>query len=166
MNGVLNFSNLFSSANARSLAAPVFIILILAMLVLPLPPFALDMLFTFNIALSIMVLLVSLSTRKALEFAAFPTVLLLSTLLRLSLNVASTRVVLLEAPPLARALFRHTELGDEIPATLYAAVAEVLAYVFQLRHYQQVGGAYPDAPTALPVPPELDPLQAVTGANA
>ena len=66
------------------------------MLVLPLPTFLLDMLFTFNIALSIMVLLVSLSTKKALDFAAFPTVLLLSTLLRLSLNVASTRVVLLE----------------------------------------------------------------------
>lgn len=69
-------------------------------------------------------------------------------------------VPLLEAPPLARALFRHTELGDEIPATLYAAVAEVLAYVFQLRHFQQVGGAYPNVPTSLPVPPELDPLQA------
>ena len=73
---------------------------------------------------------------------------------------AENRVPLLEAPPLARALFRHTELGDEIPATLYAAVAEVLAYVFQLRHFQQVGGAYPNVPTALPVPPELDPLQA------
>ncbi|MBT9590882.1 MAG: flagellar biosynthesis protein FlhA [Thiobacillus sp.] len=96
MNGTLSLSNIFSSANARSFAAPIFIILILAMLVLPLPPFALDMLFTFNIALSIMVLLVGLSTKKALDFAAFPTVLLLSTLLRLSLNVASTRVVLLE----------------------------------------------------------------------
>jgi len=73
---------------------------------------------------------------------------------------AENNVPLLEAPPLARALFRHTELGDEIPATLYAAVAEVLAYVFQLRHYRQVGGAYPTTPTALPVPPELDPLQA------
>ncbi len=96
MNGTLNLSNLFNPANARAMAAPVFIVLILAMLVLPLPPFVLDMLFTFNIALSIMVLLVSLSTKKALDFAAFPTVLLLSTLLRLSLNVASTRVVLLE----------------------------------------------------------------------
>ncbi len=96
MNGALNLGNLFNSANLRALAAPIFIILILAMLVLPLPPLALDMLFTFNIALSIMVLLVSLSTKKALDFAAFPTVLLLSTLLRLSLNVASTRVVLLE----------------------------------------------------------------------
>lgn len=72
---------------------------------------------------------------------------------------AEHKVPLLEAPPLARALFRHTELGDEIPAKLYAAVAEVLAYVFQLRLYQQAGGVYPDAPTALPVPPELDPLQ-------
>ena len=72
---------------------------------------------------------------------------------------AEHKVPMLEAPPLARALFRHTELGDEIPATLYAAVAEVLAYVFQLRHFQQVGGAYPDKPTELPVPPELDPLQ-------
>ncbi|MHB1085048.1 MAG: flagellar biosynthesis protein FlhA [Thiobacillus sp.] len=96
MNGTLSLSNLFSATHARSMAAPIFIILILAMLVLPLPPFALDMLFTFNIALSIMVLLVGLSTKKALDFAAFPTVLLLSTLLRLSLNVASTRVVLLE----------------------------------------------------------------------
>ncbi len=73
---------------------------------------------------------------------------------------AEHKVPLLEAPPLARALFRHTELGDEIPATLYAAVAEVLAYVFQLRHFQQAGGAYPNTPTALPVPPELDPLNA------
>ncbi len=98
MNGNLSFSSIFTSANARALAAPVFILLVLAMLVLPLPPIALDMLFTFNIALSIMVLLVSLSTRKALDFAAFPTVLLLATLLRLSLNVASTRVVLMEGP--------------------------------------------------------------------
>ncbi|MFN3716122.1 MAG: flagellar biosynthesis protein FlhA [Thiobacillus sp.] len=96
MNGTLNLGNLFNSANLRAMAAPIFIVLILAMLVLPLPPLALDMLFTFNIALSIMVLLVSLSTKKALDFAAFPTVLLLSTLMRLSLNVASTRVVLME----------------------------------------------------------------------
>lgn len=70
---------------------------------------------------------------------------------------AEHSVPLLEAPPLARALFRHTELGDEIPATLYAAVAEVLAYVFQLRHFQRAGGQYPVAPSDLPVPPELDP---------
>ncbi|MFP5403647.1 MAG: flagellar biosynthesis protein FlhB [Gammaproteobacteria bacterium] len=79
---------------------------------------------------------------------------------------AEHNIPMLEAPPLARALFRHTDLGDEIPATLYTAVAEVLAYVFQLRHYKQAGGAYPEAPVALPVPPELDPLQSGAGARA
>lgn len=67
-------------------------------------------------------------------------------------------VPMLEAPPLARALFRHAELGDEIPEALYTAVAEVLAYVFQLRAFRQQGGAHPDAPTDLDVPAELDPL--------
>ena len=66
-------------------------------------------------------------------------------------------VPLLEAPPLARALYTHTDLGDEIPEKLYAAVAEVLAYVFQLRTFRQSGGARPSQPNDLPVPPELDP---------
>src|SRR5262245_30025931 len=69
--------------------------MILAMMILPLPPFLLDLLFTFNIALAMVVLLASAYTHKPLDFAAFPTILLLSTLMRLSLNVASTRVVLL-----------------------------------------------------------------------
>jgi len=81
---------------SKGLVGPVLIILILSMMVLPLPPFLLDLLFTFNIALSIMVLLVSMYTMKALDFAAFPAVLLFTTLLRLSLNVASSRVVLME----------------------------------------------------------------------
>ncbi|MGF6858144.1 flagellar biosynthesis protein FlhA [Paraburkholderia sp. CI3] len=85
-----------SSTNLRALAGPVLICMILGMMILPLPPFLLDLLFTFNIALSVMVLLVSMYTMKPLDFAAFPSVLLFSTLLRLSLNVASTRVVLLE----------------------------------------------------------------------
>jgi flagellar biosynthesis protein FlhA len=80
----------------QKLAAPILVILVLAMMVLPLPPFLLDLLFTFNIALSMIVLLISLYTRKPLEFSIFPTVLLLTTLMRLSLNVASTRVVLME----------------------------------------------------------------------
>jgi len=84
------------SANLRGMAGPILIVMILAMMVLPLPPFLLDILFTFNIAIAVMVLLVSMNTTKALDFAAFPTVLLITTLLRLSLNVASTRVVLLE----------------------------------------------------------------------
>ncbi|WP_341313935.1 flagellar biosynthesis protein FlhA [Paraburkholderia sp. IMGN_8] len=85
-----------SSTNLRALAGPVLICMILGMMILPLPPFLLDLLFTFNIALSVMVLLVSMYTMKPLDFAAFPSVLLFSTLLRLSLNVASTRIVLLE----------------------------------------------------------------------
>ncbi len=82
--------------NARVVGAPLLIIIVLAMMVLPLPPFLLDLLFTFNIALAVMVLLTSVNTQKALEFAAFPTVLLVTTLLRLSLNVASSRVVLMD----------------------------------------------------------------------
>jgi flagellar biosynthetic protein FlhB len=68
------------------------------------------------------------------------------------------KVALLEAPPLARALYKHTEIGDEIPEQLYSAVAEVLAYVFQLRSYSKSGGKYPDRPTKLAVPAEMDPL--------
>ena len=80
----------------KALMAPMFIILVLAMMVLPLPPFALDLLFTFNIAMALMVMIVASYMLRPLDFAAFPTVILLTTLLRLSLNVASTRVVLLE----------------------------------------------------------------------
>lgn len=87
---------LLAGANLRALAGPVLICMILGMMILPLPPLLLDLLFTFNIALSVMVLLVSMYTMKPLDFAAFPSVLLFSTLLRLSLNVASTRIVLLE----------------------------------------------------------------------
>jgi flagellar biosynthesis protein FlhA len=76
-------------------AAPAMIMVLLAMLVLPLPPFLLDVFFTFNIAISLVVLLVASYTRKPLEFAVFPAVLLLTTMLRLGLNVASTRAVLM-----------------------------------------------------------------------
>lgn len=82
--------------SSRALAAPILIIMMLAMMILPLPAFALDILFSFNIALSIIILLTSLYTVKPLDFMAFPIVLLVSTMLRLSLNVASTRVVLTE----------------------------------------------------------------------
>jgi len=67
------------------------------------------------------------------------------------------RVPILEAPPLARALYRHVELGAEIPELLYNAVAEVLVYVFQLRRYMNYGGPAPRTPQALPIPPNLDP---------
>jgi len=78
------------------LGAPFVIMVILAMIMLPLPAFLLDLLFTFNIAFSLIILLVVVYTLKPLEFAAFPTVILLATLLRLALNVASTRIVLLQ----------------------------------------------------------------------
>ena len=92
----LSWQSLVRPENLKALAAPILIILILSMMVLPLPPFMLDLFFTFNIAMSIMVMLVALYTLKPLDFSAFPTVLLVTTLLRLSLNVASTRIVLLE----------------------------------------------------------------------
>jgi flagellar biosynthesis protein FlhA len=87
---------LANSQNKASLAAPILIIMLLAMMVLPLPAFILDIFFSFNIALAVIVLLTSLYTVKPLDFMAFPTILLVSTMLRLSLNVASTRVVLTE----------------------------------------------------------------------
>jgi len=84
-------------ANAlKALVLPAFVVMMLAMMVLPLPPFMLDLLFTFNIALALVVMMVSAQMVKPLDFAALPTVLLVTTLLRLSLNVASTRVVLME----------------------------------------------------------------------
>lgn len=66
-------------------------------------------------------------------------------------------VLTMESPKLARALYAHTELGDEIPEALYSAVAEVLAYVFQMRTFKQEGGFRPEMPKALPVPEALDP---------
>src|SRR6187549_2624786 len=80
----------------RALMAPLVVVMILAMMVLPLPAFALDLLFTFNIAMALMVMMVAAYMVRPLDFAAFPAVILLTTLLRLSLNVASTRIVLLE----------------------------------------------------------------------
>ncbi len=82
--------------NRAFMAIPVMLLAILAMIILPLPPWLLDILFTFNIVLAIMVLLVSVSIRRPLDFSVFPTLLLLATLMRLTLNVASTRVVLIE----------------------------------------------------------------------
>src|SRR5690606_16190560 len=85
-----------SAKGFQVLAAPIAVLLVLVMMILPLPPLALDIFFTFNIAMAVMVMMVSATMLRPLDFAAFPSVLLLTTLLRLSLNVASTRVVLLE----------------------------------------------------------------------
>ncbi|WP_079324998.1 flagellar biosynthesis protein FlhA [Vibrio sp. L85] len=75
---------------------PIVLLMVLAMVILPLPPLLLDALFTFNIVLAILVLLVSTTAKRPLDFSVFPTILLVATLLRLTLNVASTRIVLLE----------------------------------------------------------------------
>ena len=85
----------FGEFARNGLGVPLLVMVVLAMMVLPLPAFLLDIFFTFNITLSIMILLAVIYVRRALEFATFPTVLLGATLLRLGLNVASTRIVLI-----------------------------------------------------------------------
>ena len=89
------FLTRLKQVDANGLGAPALLLIILAMVVLPLPSFLLDVFFTFNIIISLIVLLVCIYSEKPLDFLAFPTVILLATLLRLALNVASTRVVLL-----------------------------------------------------------------------
>jgi flagellar biosynthesis protein FlhA len=96
MNPILARASKLVGPNASALAAPLFIVAVLAMMVLPLPAFVLDLAFTFNIAMALMVVMVAAQMVRPLDFAAFPAVLLVTTLLRLSLNVASTRVVLME----------------------------------------------------------------------
>ena len=87
---------LISRIGETGMGAPLMLAAMLSMMVLPLPAWALDILFTFNIALALVILLVTVYARRPLDFSVFPTVLLIATLMRLALNVASTRVVLLE----------------------------------------------------------------------
>ncbi len=87
---------LASSFNRAGLAALVILVAMIAMIVLPLPPLLLDLLFTFSISFGIVILLASIYAKRPLDFTIFPTIILMATLLRLALNVASTRVVLLE----------------------------------------------------------------------
>ena len=88
--------NLLPTLRSGRIGIPLVILSILAMIILPLPPLLLDILFTFNIAMAVLVLMVSVSSKSQLDFSLFPTVILITTLLRLTLNVASTRIVLLE----------------------------------------------------------------------
>ena len=104
------------------MGAPLLVLIMLAMMVVPLPPFVLDVLFTFNISLSLVVLLSGVYAKKPLEFAAFPTVLLITTLLRLALNIASTRVVLLNG---------HT--GTDAAGHVIEAFGDVLLFKLNLR---------------------------------
>lgn len=104
-----------AGAGRGNLGVPLLLMIMLGMMMLPLPPFLLDVFFTFNIALSIVVLLVSVYALRPLDFAVFPTILLVSTLLRLSLNVASTRVVLL-----------HGQDGHDAAGKVIQAFGEVV----------------------------------------
>jgi flagellar biosynthesis protein FlhA len=125
-----------NSAVLRGAAAPMLVVAILAMMVLPLPPLALDMLFTINIAVALMVMMVAAYMIRPLDFASFPSVLLLTTLMRLSLNVASTRVVLLEGhtgPGAAGAVieaFGHFLIGGNFAVGLIVfAILVVINFV-------------------------------------
>jgi flagellar biosynthesis protein FlhA len=82
----------FGDISRSGLGAPILLVMMLAMIIIPLPTIALDMFFTFNITLSLVVLMVTVYALRPLDFGVFPTVLLVTTLLRLALNVASTRV--------------------------------------------------------------------------
>ena len=92
---VANGTSFFGNLQRWGVGAPILLIAMLAMMVIPLPPLLLDILFTFNISLALVVLLASVYAKRPLDFASFPTLLLIATLLRLALNIASTRVVLL-----------------------------------------------------------------------
>lgn len=124
------------SAGLQRLAAPLLVIAILALMVLPIPAWLLDGFFTLNIAAALMVMMVAAYMTKPLDFAAFPTVLLLTTLMRLSLNVASTRVVLLEGhtgPGAAGAVieaFGHFLIGGNFAVGLIVfAILVVINFV-------------------------------------
>jgi flagellar biosynthesis protein FlhA len=112
----------------RGLGAPLLLLGVLAMIVLPLPAIALDVLFTFNIALSVLIVMAVVSVARPLDFAIFPTVLLLATLLRLALNVASTRVVLLRGHEGTSAAGRVIEaFGEFVVGGNYAVGIVVFA---------------------------------------
>ncbi len=95
MNFMNSFNGVMAELRRHKFAAPIFLIALLGMIILPLPPILLDVLFTFNIVLALIVILVAVTARRPLDFSVFPTVILGTTLMRLALNVASTRVVLL-----------------------------------------------------------------------
>ena len=120
----------------QGLSAPLLVVAILALMVLPIPPWMLDAFFTLNIAVALMVMMVAAYMLRPLDFAAFPSVLLLTTLMRLSLNVASTRVVLLEGhtgPGAAGAVieaFGHFLIGGNFAVGLIVfAILVVINFV-------------------------------------
>ena len=124
------------------LGTPLIVVMLLSMMVLPLPPLVLDPLFTFNIALGLVVLLVAVYTVKPLEFAIFPTVLLVATLLRLALNVASTRVIMLDGHEGTAAAGRVIEaFGDFVVGGNYAVGLVVFAILMIINFVVVTKGA-------------------------
>ncbi|MCC7099407.1 MAG: FHIPEP family type III secretion protein, partial [Rubrivivax sp.] len=124
------------AGHVKTLTIPLFVVLMLTMMVLPLPAFVLDLLFTTNIAMALMVMMVSAQMVKPLDFTALPTVLLVTTLMRLSLNVASTRVVLMDGhngPGAAGKViesFGHVLIGDNFAVGLIVfAILVVINFV-------------------------------------
>jgi flagellar biosynthesis protein FlhA len=108
-------NSLLAELRKHKFATPVFLLVILSMIILPLPPVLLDVLFTFNIVLAMIVILVSVSAKRPLDFSVFPSVILGTTMLRLTLNVASTRVVLL-----------HGHQGSDAAGKVIEAFANVV----------------------------------------
>ena len=139
MNPQLQSVQQWFNANRKVLqgvSAPMMVMVILAMMVLPMPAWLLDTFFTINIAVALMVMMVAAYMVRPLDFAAFPSVLLLTTLMRLSLNVASTRVVLLEGhtgPGAAGAVieaFGHFLIGGNFAVGLIVfAILVVINFV-------------------------------------
>ncbi len=124
------------------LGTPLIVVMLLSMMVLPLPPLVLDLLFTFNIALGLVVLLVAVYTVKPLDFAIFPTVLLVATLLRLALNVASTRVIMLDGHEGTGAAGRVIEaFGDFVVGGNYAVGLVVFAILMIINFVVVTKGA-------------------------
>jgi flagellar biosynthesis protein FlhA len=118
----------FRAISGKGMGAPILLVMMLAMIVIPMPPIALDMFFTFNIALSLVVLMVTVYAMRPLDFGIFPTVLLITTLLRLALNVASTRVVLLNGHTGTGAAGKVIEsFGDFVVGGNYAVGLVVFA---------------------------------------
>ena len=91
-----NFRHLASIFPLSSLVTPLLVLLVLTLLVLPIPPLMLDIFFTFNIILALLIIMVAILTARPMDFSSFPIIILFATVMRLGLNVASTRVVLLE----------------------------------------------------------------------
>ena len=124
-----------SAFDLAGLGIPTLVLLIMAMLVLPLHPLLLDILFTFNIVVALVIVMISIGTRKPLEFSSFPTVLLFATMLRLALNVASTRVILVNghegstAAGEVIAAFSDVYLGDNISMSQARWSAYTIVYI-------------------------------------